>query len=341
MNAAVATPRTVPLIGGGDADASRISVRAVQDRLAQRFAAKACGAHPVPRPARELARDLIAAVLDVPRYWPMTQGDVALDPEMLAAVEDAAARLERGMPFAYAVRRASFRTLSLHVDERVLIPRPETELLVDIVLDELRRARPGGGRGQTPPDDWGVALDVGTGSGCIALALAVEGKFARVIGTDVSGDALDVARRNASLCVPAATSARVEFRQGSYLTPFAVSGGGAEDRATVVVSNPPYIAWDEQDALPRSVRDWEPALALFASDEGLAAVGAVAEGALGALLPGGLLVMEVDSRRAGRASELVLGARHGGDAGARFVDVVVRPDLTGRARFVVARRGRA
>src|SRR5206468_3396450 len=95
-----------------------------------------------------------------------------------------------GAPLAYAVGRASFRNLTLDVDERVLIPRPETEQLVELVLEEtLGRA-------------GGVAIDVGTGSGAIAISLAAEGRFSRVYGTDISRDALDVARRNAIVSQP-------------------------------------------------------------------------------------------------------------------------------------------
>lgn len=337
MMTAVATPQSVPAVAvdgrgapspGSPAVAAE-SVRAVHAALATRFAAKACGGSAVPRPAGELARDLIAAMLDVPRFWPITHRDTVLDADVVAQVLDAAERLERGMPFAYAVRRAAFRGLSLYVDEQVLIPRPETELLVDIVLDEMRR---------TPAHAWGTAIDVGTGSGCLALALASEGKFARVIATDLSADALAVARHNARAALPPERQAQVEFREGSFLAPCAADG--SLGRVTVVVSNPPYIAWHEHGALPRSVRDWEPPLALCADDDGMDAIAEVARGALGVLVPGGLLAMEVDARRAGRAADVVTAARNLAGDGARFGDVVVRPDLTGRARFVVARRGR-
>jgi release factor glutamine methyltransferase len=274
-------------------------------------------------PARQEARDLIAAVLDVPRFWPSAHPEHALSRDELAAIEDAAARMARGMPFAYAVRRAAFRSLSLFVDERVLIPRPETEVLVDLVL-----AATEGGRG--------TVIDVGTGSGCIALALASEGKFSRVIGTDVSAGAIAVATFNSGLLRrhgerQLASSERQfvggvpEFRLGSYLSPC------FGEKATVVVSNPPYISYDEAKELPSLVRDWEPSVALFADGDGLTGIAEIATQAAGVLNPGGLLALEVDSRRAGRASELVA-------ALAAYRDVLVRPDLTGRARFVLARR---
>jgi len=193
----------------------------------------------------------------------------------VAHARAAAARRARGAPFAYAVGRAPFRHLTLAVDERVLIPRPETEQLVEEVL-----RRTGGGRG--------VAADVGTGSGAIALALAAEGGFERIVATDVSQDALDL------------------------------------------VSNPPYIAYDEARDLPASVRDWEPAQALFAGDEGMAVIAGLVAGAMDVLVPGGLLALEVDSRRADRAAAL---ARAAG-----FTDAEVVQDLAGRDRFVLATR---
>lgn len=260
------------------------------------------------------AHDVIAALLDVPRFWPSSNAAEIVDAGVCDASRRAVAKLHRGAPFAYAVGRATFRHLTLDVDERVLIPRPETEVLVDEVL---KLAKSGGVAG-------GVAVDVGTGSGAIALSLASEGSFARVIGTDVSRDAIDVARRNAML-VTGALRAEVEFRHGSLLGP--VNGMAV----AAVVSNPPYIAHGEAAALPASVRDWEPALALFSGGDGMDATRAIIRGAAGLLQPGGILALEVDMRRAMLAAELVA-------TDVRYCDVAVRLDLTGRERFVLARR---
>jgi release factor glutamine methyltransferase len=218
----------------------------------------------------------------------------------------------RGAPLAYAVGRATFRHLTLEVDQRVLIPRPETEQLVEIVLEETA-ATPGG-----------VAIDVGTGSGSIALSLGAEGQFSRIYGTDVSLDALAVARRNADLCRPQ-LRAPVEFLHGSLLGPL------ADVRARVVVSNPPYIALGEAAALPSSVRDWEPAVALFSGSDGLRATARLVREAADLLVPGGLFAIEVDVRRASLAAEMVSRER-------RFHAIRVELDLTGRERFVLARR---
>ena len=265
--------------------------------------------------ARAEARDLLAAVLDVPRFWAALNGEVAVEPELWECAWQAAQLRARGAPFAYAVGRAAFRHLTLDVDERVLIPRQETELLVEHVLREAFCDAVGG-----------VVADVGTGSGAIALALATEGRFGRVIATDVSLGALAMARANAE-SLAGALRCRVELRHGSLLAPLA----GA--RLRVLVSNPPYIAAAEAPALPASVRDWEPPLALFAGADGLDATRAIVAGAPELLEPGGLLALECDERRAGRVGEL---AR----ADSRFHDVRVLPDLTGRDRFVLAERVR-
>jgi release factor glutamine methyltransferase len=261
--------------------------------------------------SRDEARDMIAALLDVPRLWPAVHADAPVPAVTEAAAHRAAARRAAGAPFAYAVGRASFRHLTLDVDERVLIPRQETELLPELILDLLDG--PGG-----------VAIDVGTGSGAIALALATEGAFDSVIATDVSLDALDVARANARL-LAGALRAPVHFVHGSGLAPLAGS------RARVVVSNPPYIAFHEMAALPASVRDWEPAVALCCGDEGLDVTAGIVRDAALILEAGGLLALEVDVRRAALVAERVAADGH-------YADVAVRLDLTGRERFVVARR---
>jgi len=131
------------------------------------------------------ARDLVAVVAAQNRFWPRVHADDSAPADMVARAHAMANRRATGMPFAYAARRAAFRHLALQVDERVLIPRQETEVLVDLVLSH-RNERPGG-----------LVADVGTGSGAIALALATEGHFDRVIATDVAADAIEVARENA------------------------------------------------------------------------------------------------------------------------------------------------
>jgi release factor glutamine methyltransferase len=258
------------------------------------------------------ARELLAALHDMPRHWPTVERAQRVDGGEWSRALIAAARRAKGAPLQYAAGRAAFRHLTLDVDERVLIPRPETERLVDLVLDALR---------ETP---GGIIVDVGTGSGAIALALASEGRADRVIGTDISLDALAVARANVSRSA-SLLRAPVDLRAGSLL------GAVVERPLRAVVSNPPYISWDERDALPPSVRDWEPAVALYSDADGMATTARLVREAGAALEEGGLLGLEVDVRRASVVAELV--ATHGA-----YDQVQVVLDLTGRERFVVARR---
>lgn len=258
------------------------------------------------------ARDLLALMREEPRHWSLVHAALVPSTDEIRRALAAAQRRAMGAPLEYAAGYAAFRHLMLHVDERVLIPRPETEILVDIVL-----ALTAGSAG-------GIAVDVGTGSGAIALALASEGTFAQVIGTDVSLDALAVARSNAARG-RALASACTEFRHGSLLGPV------PERLLRAVVSNPPYISFDEAAALPASVRDWEPAVALFSANDGMDATARLVREAAVALAPAGVFAVEVDMRRAAAVAELL--AAHGA-----FAQVQVKLDLTGRERFVVARR---
>jgi release factor glutamine methyltransferase len=257
-----------------------------------------------PESTRE-AREIVAALLDVPRHWPILHENRWLDAAVWRRARAAVAKRAAGAPLAYAVGKASFRALTLDVDEGVLIPRPETELLVDLVL---ARALPGG-----------TVIDVGTGSGAIAIALAMEGRFDRVIATDISRDALKVARANAERI-----GANVEFACGNLLTHH-------PSPITAVVSNPPYIAFEETHELPASVRDWEPPIALFSPQDGLAVTARLVRQAASRLANGGLLALEVDARRASLVAELVASEQ-------RYEQVEVHMDLAGRERFVLATR---
>ena len=261
--------------------------------------------------ARDEARDLVAVLHGERRFWPRMNADAPASADLVMQARQAASKRSTGMPFAYAVGRAAFRYLTLTVSERVLIPRQETEVLVDLVLKHR-------------PIDGGVVADVGTGTGAIALALSSEGRFDRVIATDVSGDALTVARKNAA-DLAVSLRAPVEFRAGDLLAPL------QGERLDVLVSNPPYIAYDEAVELPASVRNWEPSLALFSGSHGLDATRRIIAGAPALLSTGGLLALEVDSRRALQVAEVV--ASNG-----KFARIEVCQDLVGRDRFVLALR---
>jgi release factor glutamine methyltransferase len=264
----------------------------------------------VPDAARE-ARDIIAAMKDAPRFWATVNAHAALTADERLFGREAALRRAAGAPFAYAVGTAAFRKLTLAVNDRVLIPRPETELIVDLVL-QLTDAWPGG-----------TAIDIGTGSGAIALALASEATFDRVLAGDISSDAIEVARANASR-LKDTDRAKLEFRTGSLFRPF------EGERARVVVSNPPYIAGSEAGELPPDVRMWEPAVALFGGPDGMDVIKRIVREAPAVLEPEGWLVMEVDSRRASWVVELL-------SMYDSYANIGVRLDLAGRERFVVAR----
>jgi release factor glutamine methyltransferase len=269
------------------------------------------------------SRELVAAYLDKPRHWASLNGSDALSAEEAEGLLAAAARRAAGAPMPYAVGKANFRSLTLAVDERVLIPRPETELLVDLVLARAPRG--------------GVAIDVGTGSGAIAIALATEGSFDRVIATDISQDALAVARANAASC-----GAEIEFahcdllghpkqREGSAVRTCGFLAPLGMTTVSVVVSNPPYVAFEEARALPPSVRDWEPSVALYSPRHGLEHTARLVAEAASVLQDEGLLALEVDARRASLVAEMV-------SADDRYAQVAVELDLTGRERFVLAVR---
>jgi release factor glutamine methyltransferase len=287
--------------------ASPLTVRELLLELSGRL----LGVPAIERPDAE-ARELVAALLDEPRSWPSLNGEAPVDGSLHTRALAAAAKRARGAPLAYCVGRAAFRYVSLEVDERVLIPRPETEQLVDVAMSIVGRAA------------GGIAVDVGTGSGAIALALATEAAFDHVIGTDVSVDALVVARRNAERLRDVLRTT-VEFRHGSLMTPV------GDVRPRLVISNPPYIATPEAIALPASVRDWEPPVALLSGANGLHATARLLREAAERLLPGGVLALEVDSRRASAVADLAVND-------VRFIDVRVLRDLAGLERFVVARR---
>ncbi|HEU4748279.1 MAG TPA: peptide chain release factor N(5)-glutamine methyltransferase [Gemmatimonadaceae bacterium] len=264
----------------------------------------------VSEPHRE-AGDIVAALLDVPRFWPSANAESKVSGAMVAAAVRAAQQRVIGAPLAYAVGRASFRHLTLEVDDRVLIPRVETELLVDRFLERCDQ-------------HIRTVVDIGTGSGAIALSLAFEHDFDRVVGTDVSRGALAVAQKNLDLLRPALRSP-VELVHGALLAPL------ANEKVDAIVSNPPYIVYSESASLPPSVRDWEPAVALLSAGDGLSVTRGIVDQASHALRPGGILALEVDVRRAGTVAELV--AVEGS-----YTEVEVLLDLSGRERFVFARR---
>jgi release factor glutamine methyltransferase len=232
-----------------------------------------------------------------------------------AYVERMVERRLTGEPLQYVVGRWGFRTLDLLVDRRVLIPRPETESVVEVALEALKSlpAKP-------------TVVDLGTGSGAIALALAAETADARVWGTEQSPDALAVARANLAGLGRAAT--RVRLVEGSWFDALPPLLRGTVQLA---VANPPYVSESEVPDLPPEVAHWEPRQALVAGPTGLEDVEAIVSAAPAWLARPGALVVELAPRQAEAAVVLAFAAG--------FTEVEIRPDLAGRPRALYARVG--
>lgn len=263
--------------------------------------------------ARLDAEHLLADTLGVARLELYLQHDRPLEPSELAAFKPRLLRRARREPLQYILGRAAFRKMDLAVDRRVLVPRPETELLAGEVL-AWAAGRAGAGL---------RALDLGTGCGALALALATEGDFAGIVATDLSRDALEVASLNHAQYHDGAP---LEFRAGSLYEPL-----GRDERFDVIVSNPPYIPSAELEGLEPEVRDWEPRRALDAGADGMQVLEPLIAGAPRHLAPAGLLALEVGADQAAPA------ARRIDDTGA-FARVRVIPDLAGRERMVLGYR---
>jgi len=222
----------------------------------------------------------------------------------------------RGRPVAYIVGSREFMGLAFQVDERVLIPRPETEVVVHVVLDALARtAAP-------------VIADVGTGSGAIGISLAALRPDARVVATDISAPALEVARANAATH---GVADRMTFIEGDLLRPLVTAGL----RVDAVACNPPYVSPEAAGALPAEIRDFEPPLAVIAPPDGADSLYArLADDAPNLLEPGGWLVVEVSAGQAPRVVELLHRATG-------YEAIQTHRDGLGWERVVAARWGAA
>jgi release factor glutamine methyltransferase len=272
---------------------SGVTVRDALVAAAHRLAIAGCE---TPQVDAEL---LVAQVLASSRSEIRVELGRELGPAELAQLEGFVSRREQREPLAYVLGEWGFRRLTLGVDPRVLVPRPETEVVVERCLAQI------GGISQPR------VLDVGTGSGAIALAIADEHRGARVTGIDASEDALAVARENAS-----------RARLGAEFVCADLFDGLPEGPWDLVVSNPPYVRPSEIESLASEVRDWEPRDALV----GEGASEAVAAGAVRVLRSGGALVLETADGDAGRIAAFLRELGYG--------DVVTTKDLTGRERVV-------
>ena len=266
-------------------------------------ATDALSAAGVAEPRREALR-IWSELRGGSRAEVLLDGDAEADLATASALRRAVGRRIEGEPLAHVAGRIGFRSLDLLSDGRALIPRPETEGLVDLLLARVRTGR---------------LADIGTGSGCLALSLAAEGGFARVSALDVSPAALALAKANRD-----ALGARVELIRGDLCQPLRAGSFDA------VVSNPPYLTEAEHAALDPSVKRWEPAAALVSGPDGLHATGRLLQEALRVLRGGGWLALEVDCTRAAAV------AAQAGALG--WMDIAIHADLFGRERYLLARR---
>jgi release factor glutamine methyltransferase len=266
--------------------------------------ASTLGAAGLPEPRREALR-LWRELSGTPAANALVHPDDAVDAELVSALRRGSARRAAGEPLAHVAARAGFRRLVLRSDGRALIPRPETEGLVDLLLARVR---------------GGMVADVGTGTGALALALASEGGFTQVVASDVSRAALALARENMM-----ETGIRVRLLQGDLC---AALRPGAFD---ALVSNPPYLSMAEYAALDPGVRGWEPEGALVGGQGGAEMTMRLLDEARRVLRPNGWLAVELDCSRAEAC------ARHASALG--WNEVTVQADLFGRDRYLLARRG--
>jgi release factor glutamine methyltransferase len=262
---------------------------------------------PHPERARRDADVLLMHTLKKSRAWLMAHGDELLSDELFLSYTELLERRRRGEPIQYITGETEFYGLPFRVTPEVLIPRPETEHLVEKVIELAARF------------EQPRIVDVGTGSGAIAVALAHEWLSAVITAIDLSSSALAIARENAKR-----NEVDLRFLDGDLLAP--VAGECFE----IVVSNPPYVPSGDRATLSVEVREYEPALALFAGDDGLDVYCRLIPAAFGALVPGGYEALEIGYGQSKAITELL--------AKAGFEQIEFVPDLQGIPRVASARR---
>lgn len=256
--------------------------------------------------ARREAALLLRHVLDVSDAWLLAHPDDVVDVVQAEAFRNLIGRRARGEPVAYLTGKRGFHDIELHVTPGVLIPRPETEVLVDLALQRI------------PADADSKVADLGTGSGAIALAIARARPKAQVVAIDVSAVALEVARANAARL----RIGGVKFRQGNWYL------GLDGEQFDVIVSNPPYIASDDPHLQEGDLR-FEPAAALASGADGLDAIRVIVRGAREHLRSGGWLLLEHGFGQGADVRDLLLGQG--------FAEVFTQDDLEGRDRVTAGR----
>lgn len=281
-----------------------------------------------PVPSHTLTAELLLMhTLGCDRAWLYGHPEQELTADVSARYLELVTRRAAGTPTQYLTGKQEFWGFEFEVGPGVLIPRPETEHVVEVALARLGPAHAGKKLGGAQSDAPLRIADVGTGSGCLAVALARELPEARVWATDISPVALEYARRNVARH---GVLDRLEFLEADLLTPF-LPGAAAAAAApfNLIVSNPPYVGRDAADQFPREVRDHEPHEALYAGREGTELYAPLLEQAAQLLVPGGVLVVELGYGAVERVMALV---------GWAWTRVAVTTDLAGIPRVLAAER---
>jgi release factor glutamine methyltransferase len=280
-------------------------------------------------PSFTLAAELLLLhVLGRNRTWLYAHPEEMLNEAETKRFDELIVRRAAGEPTQHLTGKQEFWGLEFEVGRDVLIPRPETEHVIEVALDRIALRELRAGRPQKS-DGAGLQIaDIGTGSGCIAIALAKELPAAKVLATDISATALSVAARNAERhCV----SERIDFREADLFVPQSSLATRCSPHAfDLVASNPPYIGRREAATLPREVRDHEPHAALFGGEEGYELYAELIGQSAGHLKPGGILVLELGHDSLAAVQPLL-------DASA-WTNLGVSNDLAGIPRVIAAER---
>jgi release factor glutamine methyltransferase len=265
---------------------------------------------------RRTAGVLLCHLLGVDRTHLLTRSDEEIEPSRYEQYIEFVERRASGEPVQYITGHQEFYGRDFAVTPDALIPRPETEFIIErvIALSALR-----------PVASVPLIVDIGTGSGCIAVTLAAEFPAARVIATDISSAALNVARANAERH---SVSSRIEFLEGDLFEPLA--GRGLEGAIDFIATNPPYVPSEDQYVLQREVREWEPQVALFGGPKGLDIYRLLLADAQNYLKPDGFLVCEIGYTQLDRVTEMI------NETGLEVVEVT--SDLQGFPRTLTIRK---
>jgi len=279
-------------------------------------------------PSYTLAAELLLLhVTSQSRTWLYSHPEEVLSESVAENYFLLLARRGSGIPTQHLTGKQEFWGLEFEVTPDVLIPRPETEHLIEVALDRLAVREIRAGRHQQLSRENVTLVDIGTGSGCIAITLAKELSAATVYATDISERAIVVARRNAARH---GLSDRIHFLQSNLLDAFASAAANSAQRFDLIISNPPYVSLREAESLPIEVRQHEPQTALFGGEEGYELYGVLIPEAAQHLKPGGLLVLELGYNSLPAVEPLLDRSEWSG--------VSVTKDLAGIPRVISAER---